>query len=196
MRTKRQPQRGQIKERQPRQVTKKKRKRKSWSCSRSWSSGKCQSGIDYDHQIIERLLPSRVRLQLRLRDWAQNAPFRSKCCQEEAAAVAAAADEDKKRKLLTQSKQLNRMTRRQCQCNRSQSKSKSERETETALEERISTAINDFGCVFTTLTGEKMGSTSTAHSIIILPSSSLSVPLFLSRTVFICSFIHESWLSL
>lgn len=78
------------------------------------------------------------------------------------------------------------MTRRQCQCNRSQSKSKSERETETALEERISTAINDFGCVFTTLTGEKMGSTSTAHSIIIVRSPSLPLSLSLSLSLSCC----------
>lgn len=70
-----------------------------------------------------------------------------------------------------------------------------ESESQSAdLEERISTAINDFGCVFTTLTGEKMGSTSTAHSMLIVSSTSLShsLPLYLSLSRCVRLFIHES----
>lgn len=58
-----------------------------------------------------------------------------------------------------------------------------------ALEERISTAINDFGCVFTTLTGEKMGSTSTAHSMLIVSSPSLPLSLSRTLTLLVCSFM-------
>lgn len=103
-----------------------------------------------------------------------------------------AVDEDKKIKLLTQSKQLNRMTRRQCQCNRSQSKAAETRVQVRvgvgALEERISTTINDFGCVFTTLTGEKMGSTSTAQHVHHL---TIYIYTHVCKSVYTHLFIHS-----